>query len=112
MWVFKPSIIPGVFGITQKSSSGETLYLTVPKGAKHRSFPTMEKMLTGEDYDRQLWRFIPSHDGAKSQIQSYSLSEGNGLCLDNANGNIAERSMILWGRNQGEYQKFYIRIPA
>lgn len=105
LWKFLYTKIPGVFYIASYSDS--TYVLTVPENAQNLSQPTLEEKQNKYNR-RQLWRLVPSSDGANSMIQNYDTSNGNGLMLDTDNGNNEGQITHLWPRNDNDNQKWDI----
>ncbi len=77
----------------------------------HGSNPVMRAKILGTYNKQQLWRFIPTGDGASFLIQNYSLDD-NGLVWD-APTNHQGVVLIGWDRtdnNNNPNQKFYPQL--
>ena len=57
---------------------------------------------------RQLWRVLPSEDGAATMFQNYDFRNGNGLVLDTNSGSQEGQVMYMYSRSDNDYQKWYI----
>ena len=98
-----------MFRLAIAGRSGEHLYLTVAQNAGNGTKPTLEPLLPGKFAEpRQLWRLVPSSNGANSMIQNYSVESGGGRVLDTNNGNSVGQITYLWDRLDNDNQKWYI----
>ena len=108
MWRLELTDTPGVFRLAITGKSSGNLYLTVPPNAGSGSKPTLESLLSKVAEPRQLWRLVPSNDGANSMVQNYSVESGGGLVLDTDDGNTVGQIIQMWKRLDNDNQKWYI----